>query len=86
VRDHFACPACGTKLRGHIKGATFLAIVLWTLADFIIYPIVYAKLGNDWVAVAVRIGISGGVGLVLCAALIHAFASVELEDESAAAP
>jgi len=57
------------------------AFVLWSLADLVIYPVVYSKFGSDWPAVALRICISGCVGFSLLFLLTGIFGAVQVDDE-----
>ena len=71
-------------MKGNAVGPSIAAIVIWTFADFIIYPIVYSKFGPEWPAVALRIVISGGIGFLLLYLIIGAFGTVELQNEESA--
>ena len=80
IRKHFTCPGCAAKLKGSTAGPTTAGIVLWILADLILYPLVYFELGNTALSHAVRIGASGCIGIPLVLMLISAFGHVTLYD------
>ncbi len=80
IRKHFACPGCAVKLQGSTAGPAAAGIVLWILVDLILYPLVYFELGNTALSQAVRIGVSGCIGIPLVLMLISAFGRVTLDE------
>lgn len=80
IRQHFACPHCGERLKANTTVPMISGIVLWTLADFLIYPVVYSNFGGGWPAHLARIVISGIVGFPLMFFIISAFSNVERDD------
>lgn len=55
-------------------------IAAWTLADLVIYPVVYSQFGSGWSVHLLRIAISGLIGLPLMFFIINGFSKVELDD------
>ena len=80
IRRHFVCQSCSSKLKGNTTGPEIAGIVMWILADLVIYPMVYMNLGFGWPAHAVRIGIDGCIVFPLYLMLIRAFVIIELDD------
>ena len=87
VQAHFICPSCASALAGKINGPIFAAMALSTIADFIIYPVVYSVAGTDWwPGFTLRISISGAVFIFLVALLVGEYGSVEAKDETQTLP
>lgn len=82
LRESFICSHCSSKLVGKFNGSFAWAFVLSTLADFIIYPVVYSNFGtNWWPGVAIRIAASTSVFVGLLAVFTNSMATVEVQDE-----
>lgn len=82
LRESFTCKHCSSKLTGKFNGAFGIAFVLSTIADFIIYPIVYSNFGtNWWPGVLIRIAASTSVFFGLLAVFSNSMATVEIQDE-----
>lgn len=65
MRQHFTCPHCSTGLKANTTMPMIGGVVVWTLADFLIYPVVYSNFGTGWSAHLLRIAISGLIGFPL---------------------
>lgn len=81
IRNHFTCRHCAAKLKGSTSVPWTAGIVLWAVADLMIYPLVYSNMGNTMLAHAVRIAVSACIGFPLIFVLVKAFGTVTLDDE-----
>ena len=62
-----------------------VTLVLWTMADFLIYPLFYALAGDNWPSVLLRSLVSAAVGIPLYALLVRTCAKVEVLSETSSA-
>ena len=78
IKPHFTCPSCKAELRGKVIGPIVAAIIISTIADSIIFPIVYTHYGMDWwPGLTIRIIASGTVFFILMALMINVFGVIE---------
>ena len=82
LRESFTCSQCSAKLVGKFNGAFIWAIVLSTLADLVIYPIVYSNFGSNWwPGIAIRITVSTLVFIGLLALFTNIMGTIEVSNE-----